>query len=691
MTAPTIPSQSPEPDIPAVLLLTGVITLAALAGGWWVACWLYYLEFLPATATAVEFIPFLGHWLASLISHNRVDALPVGALIVAGAITTVIGILTFVILYRKFTPPTEIHVRGRQLLTGKAGIRQAKKETAEAIERSGQGLEILPVLAIDEDRETRHIMVLGSPGSGKTTFIRPLIEQARERGDRSFIFDNKSDFTKTHSQEDDVIFIAPWDSRGWAWDIARDVQNLSDAREFSTALIELGKDPMWGLAARQVLTALVRKCQVEQPGEWGFADIVAPLSGGATAIKNCVDQYNPEASSLIEDAASKTAQSILTTLVSYLAPVFSLADAWGRCKTPGRISFRAWLADGWQGQKTIVLQGNGQYAELQQAVSRTIFRTIAREMSSPSITDCRPHERRIWLFLDEFPQLGKLENFSQFLEVGRSKGFRVVLGLQDLAQIKSVYDNNIFESWSSMVGSYWIGRTQGVEFADWISELIGKRSVRHYSASHSASLYANESPSRTDQYQKVEEFVVFRDDLASELGPEKNGVVGLWLSGSEYVYQLVWPYLSPELTAERRPAQVPARWTAPDYPSAAEQTLHQSAAAGGHGNPDKRDSKLQIKEPWPPGKEDKEEDPDENPKIPVPKRLHENPEFGDSAIEKLGKEAVEEAAENAVLSTLGLDQLEPISQVFKILDATLELMNDQDAAAPVQLIDDNDK
>ncbi|WP_294077891.1 hypothetical protein, partial [Thiolapillus sp.] len=40
---------------------------------------------------------------------------------------------------------------------------------------------------------------------------------------------------------------------------------------------------------------------------------------------------------------------------------------------------------------------------------------------------------------------------------------------------------------------------------------------------------------------------------------------------------------------------------------------------------------------------------------------------------------------------LGLDQLEPISQVFKILDATLELMNDQDAAAPVQLIDDNDK
>lgn len=227
-----------------------------------------------------------------------------------------------------------------------------------------------------------------------------------------------------------------------------------------------------------------------------------------------------------------------------------------------------------------------------------------------------------------------------------------------------------------------------MEFADWICELIGKRAVRHYSASHSASLYANESPSRTDQYQKVEEFVVFRDDLASELGPEKNGVVGLWLSGSEYVYQMTWPYLPQELTAERRPAQVPARWTAPDYPSAAEQTLHQSAAAGGHGNPDnKKSPNLEIKEPWPPGREDKEEDPDENPKIPVPKRLHENPNFGDSAIEKLGEKAIEEAAESAVLNTLGLDQLEPISQVFKILDATLEIMDNQDPAAPVQLIE----
>ncbi|WP_419605430.1 type IV secretion system DNA-binding domain-containing protein [Thiolapillus sp.] len=551
MTAPTIPSQSPEPDIPAVLLLTGVITLAALAAGWWLGCWFYDLQFLPATASLIEFVPFLGSWLASLISPDKLPGdLPLGALLVVGGITTAVGMATYIILYRWLTPSIEQHVRGRQLLKNKKAFRQAKKEAAEAIERSGQGLEILPGLPIDEDRETRHFMILGSPGSGKTTFIRPIIEQARARVDKCFVFDNKSDFTKSYSNADDVIFLAAWDKRGWAWDISRDVQNMSDAREFSSALIELGKDPMWSLAARQVLTALIRKCQVEQREEWGFADIVAPLSGGATAIKACVDQFNPEAAALIEDATSKSAQSILTTLVSYLSPVFALADAWGRCKTPGRISFRKWLQDDWNAEKTIVLQGNGQYSELQQAVSRAIFRTIAREMSSPSITDCRPHERRIWLFLDEFPQLGQLENFSQFLEVGRSKGFRVVLGLQDLAQIKSVYDNNIFESWSSMVGSYWIGRVQGVEFPDWICELIGKRSVRHYSASHSASLYANESPSRTDQYQKQEEYVVFRDDLADGLGPRKEGVVGLWLSGSEYVYQMTWPYLPQSLTVK---------------------------------------------------------------------------------------------------------------------------------------------
>src|SRR6202521_5683191 len=40
-------------------------------------------------------------------------------------------------------------------------------------------------------------------------------------------------------------------------------------------------------------------------------------------------------------------------------------------------------------------------------------------------------ERRVWLFLDEFPQLPPIKQFPTFLELGRSKGIAVVIGAQE--------------------------------------------------------------------------------------------------------------------------------------------------------------------------------------------------------------------------------------------------------------------
>jgi hypothetical protein len=62
---------------------------------------------------------------------------------------------------------------------------------------------------------------------------------------------------------------------------------------------------------------------------------------------------------------------------------------------------------------------------------------LASAVGSPTLAESR--SRRMWLFLDEFPQLPPIKQFPTFLELGRSKGVTVVIGAQDTAQIRATY------------------------------------------------------------------------------------------------------------------------------------------------------------------------------------------------------------------------------------------------------------
>uniref|UniRef100_UPI0023B172B0 type IV secretion system DNA-binding domain-containing protein n=1 Tax=Sedimenticola hydrogenitrophicus TaxID=2967975 RepID=UPI0023B172B0 len=578
ITRATIARDTPTPDMGLTLLVSLLASVATLAGAW--AAYLKYWLTLPVWPVtknlfiAIPDLAFQGHTLPPSI--------------IQGLIITLVATLLVVIVVARWmiritTSPAEVQLAGRTISDSP---REALWEARAEVKIHGRGLDIFPGIPLSMERETRHFLVLGAPGGGKSTIIRPLIDQARARGDKSIIFDNKSDVTKALDFDSEAggtaILVAPWDKRGAAWDVARDVQNKADSREFAAALIAEGKDPMWSNAARQVLVAMVRKCQVENPGRWGFLDLASAAASGGPGLKKAVQQYNPEASAILEDVASKTTQSVLTNLISFMAPIFDLADAWGRCQPPTKFSIRDWLQDDYKGPSTIILQGNQRFSQLQKGVSQALINAFSREMNSPAITDVRPDERRVWMFLDEFIQLSKLDNFSQFLEVGRSKGIRIVIGAQDLAQIKSLYGADTMETWASMVGSYIITRTQGVETPQWISDLIGTKVFKKYAPSYSApvySLYSTESPSRTDQYQRHEEPVIRPDEIASSLKATKKGVIALWLPGGETVYRLIWPHLTSEQKSELRPAQIPARWTAPDYPSARDQALAGAQAA----------------------------------------------------------------------------------------------------------------
>ena len=72
-------------------------------------------------------------------------------------------------------------------------------------------------------------------------------------------------------------------------------------------------------------------------------------------------------------------------------------------------------------------------------------------MGSPSPTESR--ERCIWLFLDEFPQLPPVRQFPASLELGHSKGVVVVIGAQNIVQLRAAYGAEQAKSWIGMIGT----------------------------------------------------------------------------------------------------------------------------------------------------------------------------------------------------------------------------------------------
>lgn len=464
----------------------------------------------------------------------RFDIAAVLATLAAIAITLITG---------KGFPDTRI-IAGRQLYEGSAAHRHLKSISDDETEVSGHGLKLHPSFKwhISRDRETRHFFLMGSVGGGKTQIIMPLILAAIKRGDKLIIYDNKGDFTSSLTVP--FALLAPWDARSDAWDVAKDCVNAQDARELAARLIPEGNDPMWHMAARQVLTAIIMKLQAEHGHGWTWRDLHNLSCSSQTDLLSIVQIYQPESRHLLE-AEGKTTQGVLINFSASMAIVSDLAAAWGCSPSERRFAFSNWLKDDQPRRKVVILQGSGRYPELMRGYVQSAIALLAGRINSPEIGDSK--SRRLWLVLDEFPQLGKLTGVASILEVGRSKGVCVVLGAQDIAQVQDIYGQFVGRTWGSLVGTQIIVRVNAGETSQFIAkEVIG------YATIEKRILHEG----RPQVAQTQQQLVVEPSDLSDYLGTDKKGVRAVML-GMHDSNILTWPFTA---TKKIREATVPAEW-----------------------------------------------------------------------------------------------------------------------------------
>lgn len=471
-------------------------------------------------------------WFEVLFSSERY-----GDQIVVSIFLTLILLSTILVarvLLSKFKSDGLVHIKGPKLLEGKRAIKRLKKVFKPEYRFAGKGLYIHPQVHIPSQRENQNILVVGSVGSGKTQFILPIVQQiVLKQNAKSVIFDYKGDFTEYFYEHDSVKLFAPWDERSLCWDIREDLQTTNDALLFAEAIIPApkgGMEPMWILGSRSILTGSVIAARKKKPETWGWDTLSKILSMDIQSLHRLLSVHYPAAATLL-DKNSKTSASFYQTLQSYCQPIHSLAEL--KQNRSNLFSIKKWLRDQEPDGQHLILQSNPEFATLSKTLAELFLYFSSRYLLA--LPD--DMNRQVYFILDEAAHL-QFKQLPELVSTGRSKGARVLIGVQDLGLFSEQFSDAQIDALASMIGTMVSFRLSSLsKFTQKVSDGFGKRVVERLNTNRS-----NGDNRRSSSWQYQELPLVSATDLMELTQAGKNGVTGyIKFAGTNTVAKLRWP------------------------------------------------------------------------------------------------------------------------------------------------------
>ena len=408
------------------------------------------------------------------------------------------------------------HLSGPRLLEGKEAEDEACYQARK--ERSGAKagfLRLHPTLDLPKSRWTRHLLVYGSVGSGKTVILTPIVEQAMAHNLKCFVYDIKGDFTARFRR---AALVSPWHADSRVWDIAADVRTPSQAATFAQAFIPEGEgsNRYFSLAAQQLLIGALRALQYERGRSWGWRDLASRLAADRAAFADLLAEHYPKAAPLLGADDSTATASVLATLAAHTKAIDDLAMAWGNNDEKRKsVSLRHWVRDDFKGRRQIIVQA-GPDATLTSAYIGAMVRLLESFIIAPTLPDDE-QGRTLLFLLDELPSLRV--DVSALVDKGRSKGVIMIMGLQSLAQMREAIGPNRAQALSSMVGTHVVCRMQMGEDRDQVAGLFGRERVALTAVSQGSG---GGGPSGSVAVHEETRAVVDPSVLSSELGVVKK-------------------------------------------------------------------------------------------------------------------------------------------------------------------------
>lgn len=397
---------------------------------------------------------------------------------------------------------SERHERGASVKEAAQVRAQIKKEKLGSdIEWGG--------VPVPHGAEPYHFLIAGSTGAGKSVAITSLLDTLRKRGDTAIVVDSGGEFMSRYWREDTDFVLNPFDDRCASWSPTGDLEGPWDAEALARSIIPdgTGESKEWNGYAQTLLTSCMQA--LWERGRKSLGDLLymvqaAPMKELAQLLAG-----TPAAAQLTSE---KTFGSIRTIASKYLAAYNYLSSS----DTPFSVS--RFIRES-QGGFLYLTYRDDQLDSLRNLISCVL------DISARTILSLKPDgKRRIWLIIDEFASIGKVQSIEAVATKARKVGGCLVVGIQSISQLRDRYGEHSAQSILSCLSTWLVLRCADADTAEYMSKYIGEEQVVRTSEGASSS---DSGGSKSWSEQTSTQRVV----MASEIQQLKNVQGFLKLAG----------------------------------------------------------------------------------------------------------------------------------------------------------------
>lgn len=402
-------------------------------------------------------------------AYNDVWQIIKHALFIA-VITTIASVLLIFAIWSRFGQGLKSEINAKDsnyVLSAREVTKRLRKKALLGDLKVGK-------MHLVKDMDTRHFLVTGTTGSGKTNLIHTLLVQVISKSQPTIVIDQTGEMIAKYYDESrgDIIF-NPFDARSQTWDFWQDCNNTEDIKRFSKILLGFNRkksnakiDPFWENAAIEIFIAAAQFIKNKNGTVEELTDLVcnvdlAYLKFVLTGTK--VDRY-------LGGEDDRMANSIAAVLASNSDPMTYLRSE----SKNGKFSLQEYFNKIDQGEKAwLFLSTKPSARELTLPLISCILELAFANLMDIGIKN----NRKLWFVIDELPTLGNLPAFSTLMSEGRKYGACIIASMQSLNQLYDCYGQYTGSAIFGQFGTSFFFTNHEPAITKMISDMSGKKTI----------------------------------------------------------------------------------------------------------------------------------------------------------------------------------------------------------------------
>ena len=333
------------------------------------------------------------------------------------------------------------------------------------------------IIRFDENLLSKHVLFLGSIGSGKTNAMMQVARELRDSAgptDVFVVFDTKGDYLSEIYRAEDVVLSNQRDPlpAGRIWNIfcdllSGDLDERGDeifeiaSTIFAQQLQSAGENIFFSAGARDVFAAVV-DAMAREGVEHSNDSLRRRLESSPEELIELISRHEDLAGARhYLTGAGNAPRAVMSFLQQSVRAAFA-----GAFRMPGDFSVRRFVRS--KGGRALFVEYDISSGELLLPIYRVLIDLALKEAMSRQRAP-----GNVFIILDEFPLLPQLSHLSNAINFGRSLGLKVLAGTQNVRQVYHAYDEHVGNSILSGFGTVMAFRLMDQSSRELVSERFG--------------------------------------------------------------------------------------------------------------------------------------------------------------------------------------------------------------------------